>query len=211
VHQPSIRQFTQTPTFDHITWSSSPVDTFNYFAAPQDFTKPKNRHASCPTSRDSQFTDLPFETREARLTPQILCRDIPGVIGKLSPISSGLLDEMETKHPLSTSVEYDSESFAPRTLRPRSRRPRDPRAASEPTSPLKLGCSVPVAYPGNVSVNYRQLSAREINHMKLEPYQRYYKCLIDGCDRFFGRKSNAENHVRTHLDDKPFICSFNTW
>ncbi|KDN36118.1 hypothetical protein RSAG8_11065, partial [Rhizoctonia solani AG-8 WAC10335] len=46
--------------------------------------------------------------------------------------------------------------------------------------------------------------------MQLDPHRRYYKCLVGGCDRLFSRKSNVENHIRTHLDDKPFICSLST-
>ncbi|KAG8705341.1 hypothetical protein FRC08_001717 [Ceratobasidium sp. 394] len=61
-----------------------------------------------------------------------------------------------------------------------------------------------------VSSSYRQLSEKEIKNLNLDPDRRHYKCLVDGCERVFGRKSNVENHIRTHLDDKPFVCSLGT-
>nr|WRH23630.1 putative Microtubule-associated protein [Naematelia aurantialba] len=40
-----------------------------------------------------------------------------------------------------------------------------------------------------------------------QPHQvKRFKCLIEGCDRVFPRKSAVSSHVQTHLDDKPFVC-----
>ncbi|ORY29744.1 hypothetical protein BCR39DRAFT_467114 [Naematelia encephala] len=33
-----------------------------------------------------------------------------------------------------------------------------------------------------------------------------FKCLIEGCDRSFPRKSAVGSHIQTHLDDKPHVC-----
>jgi hypothetical protein len=34
-----------------------------------------------------------------------------------------------------------------------------------------------------------------------------FKCLIEGCERQFPRKSAIHSHIQTHLEDKPFVCS----
>ncbi|QRV75859.1 C2H2 zinc finger [Ceratobasidium sp. AG-Ba] len=62
-----------------------------------------------------------------------------------------------------------------------------------------------------LSTHYRALSEKERRVLKLDVHKRHYKCLMDGCERMFARKSNVENHIRTHLDDKPFVCSQDTW
>jgi hypothetical protein len=41
--------------------------------------------------------------------------------------------------------------------------------------------------------------------------QKRFRCLIDGCDRSFPRKSAIHSHIQTHLDDKPFRCPENGW
>lgn len=151
----------------------------------------------------TQSTTSEFQTHESRLSLQ-LCKSRK-MIDPLNSVSRELINEMENQCSLSMPP------------RPRSKRPRDPRAASEPSSTsnrqqaLTMHCSVPTKSHGPVSANYRQLSTREAKSLKLDPHRRYFKCLVDGCDRVFGRKSNVENHIRAHLDDKPFVCSLNTW
>ena len=43
-----------------------------------------------------------------------------------------------------------------------------------------------------------------------QPVKRY-RCLIDGCDRHFPRKSAIHSHIQTHLEDKPFVCTAPDW
>jgi hypothetical protein len=43
-----------------------------------------------------------------------------------------------------------------------------------------------------------------------QPVKRF-KCLIDGCERHFPRKSAISSHIQTHLDDKPFVCPEPDW
>jgi hypothetical protein len=43
-----------------------------------------------------------------------------------------------------------------------------------------------------------------------QPVKRF-KCLIDGCERHFPRKSAISSHIQTHLDDKPFVCTEPDW
>ncbi|KAK1927816.1 hypothetical protein DB88DRAFT_49556 [Papiliotrema laurentii] len=38
------------------------------------------------------------------------------------------------------------------------------------------------------------------------PPQKRFKCMIEGCDRSFPRKSAIHSHIQTHLEDKPFRC-----
>ncbi|ORX35310.1 hypothetical protein BD324DRAFT_582435 [Kockovaella imperatae] len=33
-----------------------------------------------------------------------------------------------------------------------------------------------------------------------------FKCLIEGCERHFPRKSAIHSHIQTHLEDKPYLC-----
>ncbi|WVR03685.1 hypothetical protein IAU60_000680 [Kwoniella sp. DSM 27419] len=39
-----------------------------------------------------------------------------------------------------------------------------------------------------------------------QPVKRF-KCLIEGCERHFPRKSAIHSHIQTHLEDKPFVCT----
>ncbi|WVQ93637.1 hypothetical protein IAU59_000713 [Kwoniella sp. CBS 9459] len=39
-----------------------------------------------------------------------------------------------------------------------------------------------------------------------QPVKRF-KCLIEGCERHFPRKSAIHSHIQTHLEDKPYICT----
>ncbi|CAE6420211.1 unnamed protein product [Rhizoctonia solani] len=135
-------------------------------------------------------------------TPHPHSQGIPSVPQEGTGIEQGLSTRV---------INDDSPRVVPRLLEPRSSRPRDafegvPSAAPRDSSHFK-GNPHPQLV---VSANYRQLSAREMNDMQLDPHRRYYKCLVDSCDRLFGRKSNVENHIRTHLDDKPFVCSLST-
>lgn len=34
-----------------------------------------------------------------------------------------------------------------------------------------------------------------------------YKCLVEGCNKQFGRKENVKSHVQTHLGDRQYQCS----
>lgn len=43
-----------------------------------------------------------------------------------------------------------------------------------------------------------------------QPVKRF-KCLIEGCERHFPRKSAIHSHIQTHLEDKPFICNAEDW
>ena len=43
-----------------------------------------------------------------------------------------------------------------------------------------------------------------------QPRKRF-KCLIEGCERHFPRKSAIHSHIQTHLEDKPFICNAEDW
>lgn len=43
-----------------------------------------------------------------------------------------------------------------------------------------------------------------------QPVKRF-KCLIEGCEREFPRKSAIKSHIQTHLDDKPFVCRVVDW
>lgn len=38
-----------------------------------------------------------------------------------------------------------------------------------------------------------------------------FKCLIEGCERTFPRKSAIHSHIQTHLEDKPFSCEVEDW
>jgi len=38
-----------------------------------------------------------------------------------------------------------------------------------------------------------------------------FKCLIEGCERTFPRKSAIHSHIQTHLEDKPFQCDAEDW
>ena len=38
-----------------------------------------------------------------------------------------------------------------------------------------------------------------------------FKCLIEGCERTFPRKSAIHSHIQTHLEDKPFQCDVEDW
>ena len=38
-----------------------------------------------------------------------------------------------------------------------------------------------------------------------------FKCLIEGCERDFPRKSAIHSHIQTHLEDKPFVCQAKEW
>ncbi|WWD16360.1 hypothetical protein CI109_100786 [Kwoniella shandongensis] len=39
-----------------------------------------------------------------------------------------------------------------------------------------------------------------------QPVKRF-KCLIEGCERHFPRKSAIHSHIQTHLEDKPYVCT----
>ncbi|WWC86008.1 uncharacterized protein L201_000879 [Kwoniella dendrophila CBS 6074] len=39
-----------------------------------------------------------------------------------------------------------------------------------------------------------------------QPVKRF-KCLIEGCERHFPRKSAIHSHIQTHLEDKPYVCN----
>jgi len=43
-----------------------------------------------------------------------------------------------------------------------------------------------------------------------QPVKRF-KCLIEGCERNFPRKSAIHSHIQTHLEDKPFQCEAEDW
>lgn len=43
-----------------------------------------------------------------------------------------------------------------------------------------------------------------------QPVKRF-KCLIEGCERTFPRKSAIHSHIQTHLEDKPFVCEVEDW
>ena len=43
-----------------------------------------------------------------------------------------------------------------------------------------------------------------------QPVKRF-KCLIEGCERHFPRKSAIHSHIQTHLEDKPFVCNADDW
>ena len=43
-----------------------------------------------------------------------------------------------------------------------------------------------------------------------QPVKRF-KCLIEGCERHFPRKSAIHSHIQTHLEDKPFVCPTGDW
>ena len=43
-----------------------------------------------------------------------------------------------------------------------------------------------------------------------QPIKRF-KCLIEGCERHFPRKSAIHSHIQTHLEDKPFVCNAEDW
>ncbi len=43
-----------------------------------------------------------------------------------------------------------------------------------------------------------------------QPVKRF-KCLIEGCERHFPRKSAIHSHIQTHLEDKPFVCYAEDW
>lgn len=203
------------PTFHHVTWHG--LNTPNEFETPSYYTNSKIDH--CPNSRHTSedtnvLADLVFEKTEPKSTIASPYRIISSEIDIPSPATRDSSEEFQD-HAMSMRVgDSSSERFAPRALRSRSKKPRDSHASSNPSPnrqrPLVRGYSAPTPPPGTVSECYRQLSAREIKIMKLESHRRYYICLMDGCDRLFGRKSNAENHIRAHLDDKPFVCSLDT-
>ena len=41
--------------------------------------------------------------------------------------------------------------------------------------------------------------------------QKRFKCMIEGCERSFPRKSAIHSHIQTHLEDKPFQCDEPDW
>ena len=43
-----------------------------------------------------------------------------------------------------------------------------------------------------------------------QPVKRF-RCLIEGCERNFPRKSAIHSHIQTHLEDKPFQCEAEDW
>jgi hypothetical protein len=43
-----------------------------------------------------------------------------------------------------------------------------------------------------------------------QPVKRF-KCMLEGCERHFPRKSAISSHIQTHLDDKPFVCTEPDW
>jgi uncharacterized Zn-finger protein len=160
---------------------------------------------------------LEYDQPSATYTPDPFEQE---VVGGQSSFSSVPQKGTDIEQELSTRIEDGgSVRVAPRilrVLRPRSSKPRDELQRIAPDlvvnrEQLSSSCLVSVNSPGAVSANYRQLSIREVKEMRLGQHRRYYKCLMDGCDRVFSRKSNVENHIRTHLDDKPFVCSLGTW
>ncbi|KAI8918050.1 hypothetical protein BC831DRAFT_385549, partial [Entophlyctis helioformis] len=34
-----------------------------------------------------------------------------------------------------------------------------------------------------------------------------FPCTFDGCNRKFTRKYNLEAHLRSHLDERPYVCT----
>ncbi|KAF8741173.1 C2H2 transcription factor (Azf1), partial [Rhizoctonia solani] len=199
------------PAFDFLAWSnpnalsttsldfSHPSAELEHYSF-QSYSH-KEHHVSLEYSRTSSTLNLSEQN----------------IIGGQNYISSVPQTGADIEQRLSTCVGDDgSVRVAPRILRvlgPRSSSPRDGRVAPDSIvkheqSPLSRALSV--GSLGASVAHYRQLSARETREMKLGQRRRYYKCLMDKCDRLFSRKSNVENHIRTHLDDKPFICSLST-
>lgn len=43
-----------------------------------------------------------------------------------------------------------------------------------------------------------------------QPIKRF-RCMIEGCERNFPRKSAIHSHIQTHLEDKPYTCEHPDW
>ncbi|CAE6408073.1 unnamed protein product [Rhizoctonia solani] len=202
-----------TPTFNFVAWANRDAP---YFAM---LDSPNSRIAHAPadnsTRSGNKDCNVVFENRQPTLTLQPFPQ---ANFGGQNFISSVPQKGTDIEQGLSMRVKNDNSArVAARLPRPRSR-PRDEfeRVAPDHISPAAGELAGTAQLKANacprfvVSANYRQLSAHELKELKFDAHRRYYKCLIKGCDRLFSRKSNVENHIRTHLDDKPFICSLST-
>jgi hypothetical protein len=107
-------------------------------------------------------------------------------------------------------VSEQGDSGTPRERRRSGRSHHRDLAISNPIQSRKRSSTMR-SRSATLSANYQELSERQVKNLDLDPHRRHYKCLVEGCERVFGRKSNADNHIRTHLDDKPFVCSLDTW
>ncbi|CAE6344201.1 unnamed protein product [Rhizoctonia solani] len=213
IDQQSLSLTESISAFDLFAWPDPDVLSC---ATTLDFPHPSAELDYCSLQSDNhEERHVPSEYNQTNSTLHVFEQ---GIISGQNSISSVPQKGTGIEQRLSTRAESGgSVRVAPRILRmlrPRSSRPRDGRVAPDLIvnhGQLSSSHTVSANSLGAVSANYRQLSAREVKEMKLGQYRRYYKCLMDGCDRAFSRKSNVENHIRTHLDDKPFICSLSTW
>lgn len=196
--------FLQTPTHDQVARPS--LDTSSYLSSP--FVPSLDTSQSC---RTVEPYDKPLFQEPHSMEPYLRSPgNIPPIEDGGIRSSSGPKHGLEPEETQAPSI--DAQSQFRRVLRPRSRTPRDyiPVVAN---AGRKRGstASLPAANLASISSGYQQLSVRDVQNLKLDSNRRHYKCLVDGCNRVFGRKSNAENHIRTHLDDKPFVCSLAAW
>jgi hypothetical protein len=81
----------------------------------------------------------------------------------------------------------------------------------------QVGAAAPGADPNNVAGLPRQFLEKLYTtfltldgSMTGQPVKRF-KCLIEGCERHFPRKSAIHSHIQTHLEDKPFMCTADDW
>ena len=37
-------------------------------------------------------------------------------------------------------------------------------------------------------------------------YSEKFRCRFEGCNKFFNKACNIQNHFRSHINSKPFIC-----
>ncbi|KAG8682380.1 hypothetical protein FRC09_016809 [Ceratobasidium sp. 395] len=204
--------FFQSPVFNHVAWSGIGTSRNEFILSPP---RSANPSTSLPTKIQDTEPDDPL-IHGAHIYP--MQSAVPATHDHSPParVSDPQAELVGLARDHSVDAELAESGFTPmRAFRRRSGRShnRDP-AISNPTTRGRAARSSGIrsATPSCiVEDSYRPLSEKEVKSLKLDEARRHYKCLVDGCERVFGRKSNVENHIRTHLDDKPFVCSLHTW
>ncbi|KAG8770669.1 hypothetical protein FRC12_004129 [Ceratobasidium sp. 428] len=200
-----------SPVFNHVAWSGIGTSRNEFILSPP---RSANPSTSLPTKIQDTEPDDPL-IHGAHIYP--MQSAVPATHDHSPPtrVSDPQAELVGLARDHSVDAELAESGFTPmRAFRRRSGRShnRDPTISNNPTRGRAARSSgIRSATPSCiVADSYRPLSEKEVKSLKLDEARRHYKCLVDGCERVFGRKSNVENHIRTHLDDKPFVCSLHT-
>ena len=80
-----------------------------------------------------------------------------------------------------------------------------PRTAIGPDG-QPIGAGLPKSFLERLYTTFFTMEGSMTN----QPTKRF-KCLIEGCERHFPRKSAIHSHIQTHLEDKPYVCPNDEW